>query len=615
MEPGSSIFLEKGLDQVTKTFGFLKDEISFLIDSGFDEYLKKMREKFLYSRTFLHRNENLNFKNLYYPLTLITDKRRRLRNPNCRNLFANKSNFISILGDAGSGKSMLLKHLFINAYEDDFKIPIFIELRNFNNNGISFKNHIFNIFDSNGLAPNKNIIERMLKKGKFIFLLDGFDEIFSTRKSKLVDEIDSFIDSYHKNYFVISSRKDSGLESIPRFNNFIIKELSSAQINDFIDIQCWLLDDKDLATNIKSTIKDNRKKEYLEYLKSPLLLSMFIYTYRNYPELPTKRSKFYWNIYDTLASKHDTLSKKGGFLHERKSNLKSDEIELVLWWFSLLSFFEGRYEFSKNYLKKKLGIIKNHTGLIFETNDLIYDLSTSISILKIDGLNYIFPHRSLQEYFCAELIATQSNEAKLNIYKKILPNYALKSNDSLSNLFLLLNEIDAYDFNLNFIAPQIEKFVDSISESKTYSIIKFYELFNAREDLSGIYAFSKLESFESYEIDDEIIFRIFSFLEMDLNWEFSLQNLKSINTEKLELDIEDYITGNRYINEKFNSFYYKNLDKRILAFLVNYYEDKIESNFFRLNKKVNDIRKEASTLAKKDSNFILNSINTSTNNV
>src|SRR5690606_26451147 len=130
----------------------------------------------------------------------------------------NKSNCVSIIGNAGSGKSMLLKHLFIDSYEEGFKVPIYLELRSFNNIESSFKDFIINIIDSNNLAPNKKIIERILKSGRFIFLLDGFDEIYSIKKSKLVDEIDLFIDCYNKNHFVISSRKNSGVESIPRFN-------------------------------------------------------------------------------------------------------------------------------------------------------------------------------------------------------------------------------------------------------------------------------------------------------------------------------------------------------------------------------------------------------------
>lgn len=610
MEPGTSILLEKGLDHVSKSFGLLKDEIKHLIDNGFDEYLKKMRLKFLYSRTFLHRNENLNFKNLYYPLTVVNDKRKRIKNPNCRNLFVNKSNCASVIGNAGSGKSMLLKHLFINSYEEGFKVPIYLELRSFNSNELSFKNCIVNIIDSNNLAPNKKIIERILKSGRFIVLLDGFDEIYSNKKSKLVDEIDSFIDSYNKNHFVISSRKNSGLESIPRFNNFIIKELTSKQIYEFIDIQCWLLNDEELAGNIKSTIKLNRKKEYLEYLKLPLLLSMFIYTFKNYPELPTKRSKFYWNIYDTLATKHDTVSKKGGYLHERKSKLKNDEIELILQWFSMLSFFEGKYEFSLSYLKKKIDIIKKHTRLIFDTNDLIYDLTTSISILKIDGLNYVFPHRSLQEYFCSELIATQSQDAKLNIYQKVLPNYAINSNDSLSNLFLLLDENDSYDFKLNFIIPEIEKFISVLTSDTSNPVSKFYNAFNVREDLNHISEYSKFKYFNKYKFDNHIIFSIFSFLEIDLNWEFSLKKIKSTKIGYLEINIEEYVNFSNC-----DVLYYLEIDNRARMFISNYYKSEFEMNISKLKDTISDIKKRVLKLAKKDSNFILNSINTSANNV
>ncbi|MCB0745516.1 MAG: NACHT domain-containing protein, partial [Ignavibacteriae bacterium] len=247
MSENQSILLEKGLDQVLKSIGLVKDEITFLIDNGYEDYLDVMNEKFSYSKTFLHRENNLKFKEIFFPISVINHKRRKINYSEILNFFNHKTKCTSIIGEAGSGKSMLAKHIFLNSLKKDFRIPILIELRNFNNEDISFNEKVHRILNNNNLAPNILIFNRLLKKGKFIFILDGFDEINTSVKSQLVNDIDSFIDKFNDNYFIITSRYNSGLNSIPRFENHYIKSLTKKQIDEYIDVQCYLLNDNELA--------------------------------------------------------------------------------------------------------------------------------------------------------------------------------------------------------------------------------------------------------------------------------------------------------------------------------------------------------------------------------
>ena len=165
----------------------------------------------------------------------------------------------------------------------------------------------------------------------------------------------------------------------------------------------------------------------------------------------------------------------------------------------------------------------------------------------------------MQEYFCSQLISTQSNDAKKNIYEKVLPNYALNSNDSLKNIFLLLDELDSYDFKVKFIVPQIEKFIKLIEGNETNQLTQFYSCFNVKEDFIDSVEFSKLVHFKNFTYDDNIIFRLFEYLKIEIDWNFSISNDSGKNAHKLEKMLVNYISASRYQNEHFNNFKYIDL--------------------------------------------------------
>lgn len=124
-----------------------------------------------------------------------------------------------------------------------------------------------------------------------------------------------------------------------RFQNYYVNELDDTEIKQFIQKQLSIVSESDLSMKIIEVIDKPESQAYKEYLRSPLLLSMFILTFKQFPDLPKSKNKFYYNVFDTLITKHDSLSKRGGFQHERMTGLQNEDIEIILKWFSYLTLF------------------------------------------------------------------------------------------------------------------------------------------------------------------------------------------------------------------------------------------------------------------------------------
>lgn len=461
-------------NEILKKLNDIKDEVDYLIDNGLKQYVVNLSDKYGRTKTFLYRDTPVDFYDIYYPLS-VKNERTILDVDDINKLFS-KGDFITILGNAGSGKSMLVKHIFLSCLKRGSTIPIVIEWRSLNSFVGTIEEYVKNIIFDNKLSKNEKICERILECGSFLFLFHGFDELSCSDKDGRIVELNKFIDKYYLNQFLITSRPGAQAESLLRFENYFVQALNMKQIKEFIHLQLELVGDMDLETKIIKEISKMKNSSYRSYLSNPLLLSMFLLTYRDYPELPKSKSKFYFNVFYTLCIKHDSITKGGGFVHDKKTKLQNEDFEEILMWFSYMSFFDEKYEFDLEYLREKLLFIKKHLKYNVSIDDLIYDLTVSISIIIIDGATYTFPHRSLQEYFTACLIRKQKEESKKKIYEVKFSHKMYMRNDN-DNFWSLCEELDKYCFNKYYIVPSINSFIMLCSKgSLAECLIKLFNI-------------------------------------------------------------------------------------------------------------------------------------------
>lgn len=444
-------------DEILKLAGAQFDEIRQSLDDGLNEYTVGWRDKINKIKTYLFDENPVTFEDVYVPLNLKVGST-VIDIPEKIDTLFRGSHCLSILGHAGSGKTMLMKHSFLKALDNGSYIPIIIELRRLDVLHLSLSEYISSVVFKLHLAKNKTIFARMMSQGRFMFFLDGYDEISLESKEERTNEIEELVDAYAKNLYWLSSRPGAGAENLERFRSYHVCDMNDSQVENFVRKQIRQTDEDGevIANNILSAIHNAGNSTIFAYLHNPLLLSMFILTYRYNPEIPKRKSDFYYNVFDTLYIKHDTRSKSGGYLHDRKCKFEKDQYLQVLRYFSFLSFFNGKYLFDTSYLNRKLSEIKTKYNLSFDNDNMIYDLSVSIAILVKDGLEYGFPHRSMQEYFAADLISTLQDKIKKDlIYKEVLKkNYGSDG----YNFWSLCEELDELCFQSYFLVKYLKEY-------------------------------------------------------------------------------------------------------------------------------------------------------------
>lgn len=147
-------------------------------------------------------------------------------------------------------------------------------------------------------------------------------------------------------------------------------------------------------------------------------------------------------------------------------------------------------------------LVKYRSDLSFLNDELLYDLQIAVGLVQKEGLDYTFPHRSLQEYFAAQYIASLPDKVKPSAYASFLTLtlYDIDNKhlgENIINLLFrrhfynLLIELDFNQLTKNFTIPLLkavfDKF-DSVSRmSKNFVYVMFAQIHIIRHSLIGSY--------------------------------------------------------------------------------------------------------------------------------
>lgn len=190
VEPSALALLKVINKPLNDLYDFIKKETKFHLEkqklNDISGKLDNKIESIKKVKTIYKGDEAIDLNLFYYPPYIDSDqgyiKAEKIEN-------ISSKNFV-IEGVAGQGKSILLRYLTFKEYKELKRIPIFIELRKLNDKGeiLSF---IKEAISSWIFSVSDELINWVLKSGKIVLLLDGFDELKAKDVANVIKDLES----------------------------------------------------------------------------------------------------------------------------------------------------------------------------------------------------------------------------------------------------------------------------------------------------------------------------------------------------------------------------------------------------------------------------------------
>jgi HEAT repeat protein/tRNA A37 threonylcarbamoyladenosine biosynthesis protein TsaE len=228
-----------------------------------------------------------------------------------------KEQRLLIVGDAGAGKSTLLQWITYTYAEQILKsqnlpVPVYLELKWYKDN---LRKLIEDHFSKNNVECNEERVIDWIKKGGFLFLLDGFDELDDPMMClKDIKELMSFS---KENRFVVTSRRVDSSKVVEdlEFQRVEVKHLSDSQIELFIEKYLG----KERGFRL---LKDLEKQDLLKEARNPLILWFMILEFqREESQISLNRGMLFKNVIEHRFLK-EWERKHAKEVYQKYTNLK-----------------------------------------------------------------------------------------------------------------------------------------------------------------------------------------------------------------------------------------------------------------------------------------------------
>ena len=463
-------YLSPLISKIANKLKITYNEVKIDLEIPFQAYLTNSYEKYSKIKTIIYGIEP---KKLYDFFEIpFLKKGSDIIKPTTTKILTDLSKFLIIEGSGGIGKSTLMKHLFLSELELKDYIPIFIELKDFNEEEhLDLEKLLLKKLNQFHNTFQEEYLDYALQSGCFLFLLDGYDELYSENQKEFFKKLNDFCDKYPENHYILSSRPYSESEFI-EFQRFtVLKAVSFTKEQAISLITKIEYPDEELKDKFIRDLESGLYDRHKSFASNPLLLNIMLSTYNDYAEIPQKLHLFYYQAFDTMLSKHDATK---SYRRKMLSDLSSDTFKECFAIFCLLTYQKAKTEFTfpeiEEIFKKFPPRIKN----VLNIGSFIHDLENCLCVLYKEGNRYKFSHRSFQEYFVAYFLNIQTDSKMRDYSFRLIESGKFRA--SADSVFFMLEDMNTLRFNSNILIPLLDKFEESKSDEEDlfeYYILNF----------------------------------------------------------------------------------------------------------------------------------------------
>ena len=458
------------ISATTDTIKGLYNKAKIDLEIPFQAYLTKSYEKYSKTKTIIYGIEP---KKLYSFFEVpFLEKGSDTIKPTSTRVLTDLSKFLIVEGSGGIGQSTLMKHLFLSELELKDYIPIFIELKDFNDEvHLDLEKLLLKKLNQFHNKFQADYLDYALQSGCFLFLLDGYDELYSENQKEFFKKLNDFCDKYPENHYILSSRPYSESEFI-EFQRFtVLKAVPFTKEQAISLITKIEYPDEKLKNKFIRDLESSLYDRHESFASNPLLLNIMLSTYNDYAEIPQKLHLFYYQAFDTMLSKHDATK---SYRRKMLSDLSSDTFKECFAIFCFLTYQKAKTEFTFPEIDEIFKIFPPRIKNVLNIRNFIDDLENCLCVLYKEGNRYKFSHRSFQEYFVAYFLNIQT-DSKMHDYSFHLIESG-KFSTSADSVFFMLEDMNTQRFNSNILIPLLDKFEESKSDEEDsfeYYILNF----------------------------------------------------------------------------------------------------------------------------------------------
>jgi len=429
------------------------DKLSVDLEVGFKKYLDRNYKKLSSIKTLLNPSQSIKIESTYVsPNLLIADKK---YNEDQFLSFMEDSSFVAVTAVGGAGKSVFLKHIFIRYYnESRGRIPVFVELRNMPKDGnlIEFiRSHIF------AISPrfDEELFLYALGSGKFLFLLDGFDEIDPLYRQEVSKQLLGLTYKFDDNLYLISSRPDDEIDAWPEFHTAELIGFTKRQVISLLSKTKF---DIKIKREFTKLITDgNLYETHGSYLANPLLCSIMLLTFNVGGDIPLKMHLFFALTFDVLFNRHDA-QKDISFKRKSVTGFALDDFKEVMSSFSFASYLDHGPSMTESDAREHAQTALNYCRKPGNADDFITDMCSALSILIKEGGKIYYVHRTFQEYFVSYFLS-MSQIAK---WEEIITH--IINDRSADSVISMMRDINGERFDNDYLEPMLARLQKKMNE-------------------------------------------------------------------------------------------------------------------------------------------------------